>query len=151
MVSRFGQHQPQSSSYSTSRGHLWNHWKVCDQLPCWKLMQNPDHLSTTASKFWVLPTKAGEVDWCLFVTCRIALRPQGGKVETIPTRTGEGEFLTLTALWMLPGVIPLTLVLINFRIFLLTHAPPDDASTMTSFVSGNKSVCGVNEIGAILW
>ena len=42
-------------------------------------------------------------------------------------------------------------VQITYCRVLLTHAPPDAASTTTSFVSGVKSVCGATTIGAILW
>ena len=45
--------------------------------------------STTASIFWVCKTKPGGVDFHLFATCWLALRPQGGKVATIPIRDGE--------------------------------------------------------------
>ena len=53
-------------------------------------------LSTTASNFLVLLTKAEEVDCRLFTTCRLPLRRQGGEVETILIRIGEGVCSTLT-------------------------------------------------------
>ena len=46
IVPWFGQHHMRSSSYRASRGHLWNRWKVYDQLPCWKWIQNPDNWAT---------------------------------------------------------------------------------------------------------
>ena len=56
----------------------------------------------------------------------------------------------LTALETLPGVLPLTSVLLICRGFLLTYTPPHAASMTTYFVSGVKSVCGAATIGTII-
>ena len=107
--------------------------------------------STIASNFWVLPPKPGDVDFRFFATYRLPLRPQCGKVATIPIRNGEVECSNLTALKTLAKVLPLTPVLITRRGFLLTHALPHTVSTTTSFISGVKTVCGATTTGAILW
>ena len=50
--------------------------------------------------------------------------------------------MTLTELQTYPGVRPLTPAVLNCRGFLLTHAPPNIASTMNFFFAGVNSICG---------
>ena len=107
--------------------------------------------STTASNFWDFPTKPGQVDCRLLPTSWIKLSPQGGKFPTIPIRTGEDDSKTITSLQMSPRMLPLNPVLITCYGVLLIHAPPDAASTTTSFAVGVNSVCGANISGAIPW
>ena len=102
--------------------------------------------STTASNFWVFPTKPVEVDCCLFSTCYLTLTPQGGEVATIPMRNGKGGSTNLSSLRLPPGVLPSTPVLVTCRRVMLIHPPHDTTSTMISFFSGSKSVCGANNL-----
>ena len=50
---------------------------------------------------------------------------------------------------MLPGVLPLTPVLLTRHVVMDVHAPPDDASANISFAAGVRSAGGVNIISTI--
>ena len=108
-------------------------------------------LSTIVSNILVCLTKLGEVDFHLFPTSWLTLMPQVGEVPTAPIRTGEGGSMTLTALQMLPGVVPSTPILITCSGVLLIYAPSDDVSVTTSFVAVIKSVCSNKIIVATPW
>ena len=107
--------------------------------------------STTASNFWDCLTKSGGVDFCISPTSWIKLRPQGGSVPIIPIRTGEEISTMPMELPILPGVLPLTPVILTCRGFLDVHAPLNVASAKISFVSSVRSVYGINLIAAIYW
>ena len=57
----------------------------------------------------------------------------------------------LTELSIPPGVLPLMPVLITLHRVLDVHTPLDAASTTIFFISGIRSVFGVNLITAIPW
>ena len=102
-----------------------------------------------ASNFWDCMTKPGEVDFRIFTTSYLWLRPHGGAVPMIPIRAGEDVSTIPMVLLILHGVLPLTHVLLTCRRVMWIHAPPDVASATTYFVKGIRSVCGVNLIAAI--
>ena len=75
----------------------------------------------------------------------LKLRPQGGKVTIIIIRSGKDISIMLIELSILPGVLPLTPVLITCHILLGFHVLP----TAIYFVTGVRSICGVNLISSI--
>ena len=114
-----------------------------------KLRLSDNFLSTEASYFWDCLTKPGGVDFRIFPTSWIKLRPQGGAVTIIPIRYGEDFKKMLITLSMPPGVLPSTPLLLTCRGVLDIHVPPDTASATLYFISGIRSVCGINLIAAI--
>ena len=96
-------------------------------------------------------TKPGEVDCNLSPIYWIKLRSQGGVVTTIKIRTGEEGSTMKIASPMLPGVLPLTPILLTRHGVLGVHAPPNSASATIYFITGVKSVFDVNLIGTIHW
>ena len=100
-----------SVSNSASRGHCWNRQRVCDQLPCWKWTQNPDHWGKIHQQqrtiFWCYQPQRGKWFAFIFETFRLPLRPQDGDLPITPIITGDRACSTLTMLPMLSGVLPL--------------------------------------------
>ena len=112
-----------------------------------KLSEN--FLSTAASNFGDFLTKPGEVDCHIYPTYWLKLKPQGGAVPIIPIRSRQ-EFSTMPIeLPMLPGVLPLTPVLLTLCGVLDVHASPGAVSVEIYFVTGIGSVGEINLITAI--
>ena len=105
--------------------------------------------STAVSNFWGFLTKPWEVDCRILSTSWINLIPQGVSSPIIPIIYGEDVSKIPITLSMPPGMLPLMPVLLNCRLVLDVHAPPDAMSTNVSFVSGIRSVGGVNIITKI--
>ena len=104
---------------------------------------------SSVSIFWDFRTKPGGVDFCLLPTSWLTLSPQDGEVPKVPIRTSEEGSSTLTSLWMSPGVLPSTPILLTYPGLLLIHVLPDTISATTFFVAVGKSVCGSNIMGTI--
>ena len=107
--------------------------------------------STIASNFWDCLTKPGLVNFHISPTSWLKLRPQVGEVPIIPIRYEEDVSTMPIALSMLPGVLLSTPVLLTFCGVLNVHAPPDAVSTNISFVTGVRSIYGVNLIAEFPW
>ena len=79
------------------------------------------------------------------------LRPKGGLVPTIKIRSGEYFSTMSIALPMFPGVLPSTPVPLTCHGVLDVHASPKAVSATIYFITGIRSIYGVNIIATTLW
>ena len=79
------------------------------------------------------------------------MRSQGDEVQIITIKNGADGSTIPISLGMLPGVLPLKPTLLARRGVLDVHVLPDAVSAIIYFVTGIRSICGVNLISANPW
>ena len=101
-------------------------------------------------RFFCIPDFSEIVDCCLFITCKLPLRPLVGYIVIPPLINGELFQRDLTSMLQWTGVLSSLHVQFTFLGVWSTHALLHAVSVMTFFVVGIMIVWGVSTQVAIL-